>query len=247
MDGFDRAQGRDSNRPSPVSISVFFPCYNEAENIGRVTAEAVKVLEALKADYEIILVNDGSRDQTGQAADSLAASNPRLHVVHHPTNQGYGAALRSGFKAATKDLVFFTDGDGQFDLADLPPFLDLIKQADMVCGYRAHRSDPWMRKLNGWCWTQLVCLLFRLRIRDIDCAFKLMRRQVLEGMEFLSRGALISTELLARASRKGCTIAERPVRHYPRRAGQQTGANWRVVIRAFKELLQLRRRILGKT
>lgn len=231
----------------PVSISVFFPCYNEQENIRRVAEGAVKVLEGLGADYEVILVNDGSRDRTGAVAEELAAANPRIKVVQHPANLGYGAALQSGFRAATKDLVFFTDGDGQFDLGDLPPFLDLIGHYDVVCGYRVHRQDPLVRRFNGWCWTRLVCLLFGLKVRDIDCAFKLFRRQVLEGMELLSTGALISTEVLARASRKGCRIVERPVQHYPRLAGRQTGANWRVVLRAFRELLRLRRRILGRT
>jgi len=229
-----------------MSISVFFPCYNEQDNIRRVTEGALKVLEALKVDYEVILVNDGSHDQTGAVADALAAGNPRIRAVHHPTNLGYGAALQSGFRAATKDLVFFTDGDGQFDLGELPPFLALVGQYDIVCGYRVDRRDPLVRRINGWCWTRLVCLLFGLKVRDIDCAFKLFRRQVIEGMELLSTGALISTEVLARASRKGCKIGERPVTHYPRLAGRQTGANWRVVFRAFKELLQLRRRILGK-
>jgi len=242
----DRLNDRiDSTRPGPVSISVFFPCYNEQANVRRVTEGALKVLDGLKADYEVILVDDGSRDRTGTIADELAAGNPRIKVIHHPTNLGYGAALQSGFRAATKDLVFFTDGDGQFDLGELPSFLYLIRQYDVVCGYRRNRQDPLVRRINGWCWTQLVCLLFVLKVRDIDCAFKLFRRQVLEGMELLSTGALISTEVLARIARKGGRIVERPVTHFPRLEGHQTGANWRVVLRAFRELWQLRRRILS--
>ena len=236
----------DSTRSGPWSISVFFPCYNEQDNIRRVTKGALKVLDALPTDYEIIIVDDGSRDRTGAIADELATGNPRIKAVHHPTNLGYGAALQSGFRASTKDLVFFTDGDGQFDLADLPPFLDLIRQCDIACGFRRNRRDPFWRKINGWCWTKLVCLLFGLKVRDIDCAFKLFRRQVLQGMELLSTGALISTEVLARAARQGCRIAEQGVSHYPRIAGRQTGASWRVVFRAFEEMFRLRRRILGK-
>jgi len=242
----DQPQGRtDATLSGALSISVFFPCYNEQDNIRRVTEGALKVLEGLKVDYEVILINDGSRDRTGLIADELAAGYPRVKVVHHPINLGYGAALQSGFRAATKDLVFFADGDGQFDLNELPPFLDLARQYDVVCGYRRNRQDPLVRRINGWCWTRLVCLLFGLKVRDIDCAFKLFRRQVLEGMDLLSTGALISTEVLARVARKGGRIVERPVTHYPRLAGHQTGANWRVVLRAFKELWQLRRRILG--
>jgi len=239
------AERTGTDRSQPVSISVFFPCYNEQDNVRRVTEGAVKVLEGLKADYEIILVDDGSRDHTGAIADDLAACNPRIKVVHHPVNRGYGAALQSGFRTAVKDLVFFSDGDGQFDLNELLPFLELIRQYDVVCGYRRNRQDPLMRRVNGWCWTQLVCLLFGLRVRDIDCAFKLFQRRVLEGMKLLSTGALISTEVLARAQRGGWSIVERPVTHYPRLAGRQTGANWRVVLRAFRELWQLRRRILS--
>lgn len=238
------AERTETGRPQPVSISVFFPCYNEQDNIRRVTEGAVTVLEGLQADYEIILVNDGSRDRTGALADELAAGQPRIRVVHHPANRGYGAALQSGFRAATRDLVFFSDGDGQFDLSELPPFLDWVPRYDVVCGYRRNRQDPWVRRMNGWCWTRLVCLLFGLRIRDIDCAFKLFRRQVLDGMVLLSTGALISTEVLARAQRAGWSIVERPVTHYPRQAGRQTGAHVRVVLRAFRELWQLRRRIL---
>jgi len=227
-----------------VSISVFFPCYNEQDNIRRVAEGAVKVLEGLQADYEIILVDDGSQDRTGAIVDELAAGHPRIRAVHHPVNRGYGAALQSGFRASTRDLVFFADGDGQFDLNELPAFLDWISRCDVVCGYRRNRQDPWVRRMNGWCWTRLVCMLFGLRVRDVDCAFKLFRRQVLDGMVLLSSGALISTEVLARARRAGFSILERPVTHYPRKAGRQTGANWRVVLRAFVELWRLRGRIL---
>ena len=161
-----------------VSISVFFPCYNEQDNVARVVDNARKVLESLRADYEIIIVNDGSADATGRIADELAAQHERVRVVHHPQNRGYGAALQSGFRAATKELVFYTDGDGQFDLAELPPLLELIPPHDIVSCYRLNRQDPLLRKINGWCWTQLVCLVFGLRLRDIDCAFKLYRRAI---------------------------------------------------------------------
>ena len=226
------------------SLSVFMPCFNEQDNVQRVTEKARHVLETMNVDYEIILVNDGSSDRTGEIADQLAQQDSRIRVVHHPTNQGYGAALQSGFKAATKDLIFYTDGDGQFDITEMPPLLDLIQSSDIVSCYRLDRKDPLIRKINAWCWTKLVCLLFGLRLRDIDCAFKLYRRGIFDGMPLRSTGALIDTEILARATRKGCRIVQTGVHHYPRTAGQQSGASLRVVLRAFKELFQLRNIIL---
>jgi glycosyltransferase involved in cell wall biosynthesis len=235
-------KGDESKRG--VSISVFFPCYNEQGNVARVVGNALKVLDGLGADYEIIVVNDGSADETGRIADELAAQHERVRVIHHPQNRGYGAALQSGFRAAAKDLVFYTDGDGQFDLAEMPPLLERIRDCEIVSCYRLHRQDPLVRRINGWCWTRLVCLLFRLKLRDIDCAFKLYRREIFDGMPLCSTGALIDTEVLARAARKGCRIVQQGVHHYPRTAGAQTGANLRVILRAFRELLQLRRQIV---
>jgi glycosyltransferase involved in cell wall biosynthesis len=226
-----------------VSISVFFPCYNEQDNIGRVVKRAIEVLEGLAKDYEVIIVNDGSKDGTGAVADALAGMNSRVRVVHHPHNQGYGAALQSGIQAASKGLVFFTDGDGQFDIGEIKLLLPMIEQNDIVCGYRLNRKDPFVRKLNGWLWTKLVNLLFGMHIRDIDCAFKLFRREVFDGMRMSSGGALISAEILARATRRGCRIAQVGVHHYPRTAGSQTGAKLRVILRAFKELFELYNRI----
>jgi glycosyltransferase involved in cell wall biosynthesis len=226
-----------------LSISVFFPCYNEQENIRRTAEKATEVLKGLGCDYEIILVNDGSKDRTGQVADELAKEDGHIRAVHHPQNKGYGAALQSGIRAAKKELTFFTDGDGQFDINEIKLLLALIEQNDIVCGYRLDRKDPMMRKLNGWMWTRLVNLLFGMRIRDIDCAFKLFRSEVFYGMKMSSGGALISAEILARATRRGYRIAEVGVHHYPRTAGKQTGANMKVILRAFKELFALYNRI----
>jgi glycosyltransferase involved in cell wall biosynthesis len=228
---------------SLFSISVFFPCYNEQDNVKRVVSRAVEVLEEMGADFEVIIVNDGSADKTGDVADSIAVADKRVRAVHHPQNRGYGAAVQSGIRNAKKELVFFTDGDGQFDIGEINLLLPLIKQNDIVCGYRLNRKDPFMRKLNGWLWTKLVCMLFGMRIRDIDCAFKLFRREVFDGMKLSSAGALISAEILARATRHGYKIAEVGVHHYPRTAGKQTGANLKVILRAFKELFKLYNRI----
>ncbi|MHC4555926.1 MAG: glycosyltransferase family 2 protein [Planctomycetota bacterium] len=226
-----------------VSIGVFFPCYNEQENIGRTVEKALLVLEKLNADFEVIIVDDGSTDGTGRIADEITGRDSRVKVVHHQTNLGYGAALQSGFKAATKELIFYTDGDGQFDINEMPPLLPLLEKYDIVSCYRLNRQDSAMRKINGWCWTKLVCLLFGLKIRDVDCAFKLYRREIFDNIQLSSTGALIDAEILARAARKGYRITQKPVHHYPRIAGTQTGANVRVILRAFKELFKLRSRI----
>ncbi|KPL20362.1 MAG: cell wall biosynthesis glycosyltransferase [Phycisphaerae bacterium SM1_79] len=226
-----------------ISISVFFPCYNEQENIGRTVEQTLAVLKSLKADFEVIIIDDGSCDRTGQVADEMARRDNRVKVVHHPRNLGYGAALQSGFKAATKELVFYTDGDGQFDINEMPPLLPLMEQYDIVSCYRLNRQESSVRRINGWCWTKLVCLLFGLKIRDVDCAFKLYKREIFDNIKLSSTGALIDAEVLARAARKGYRITQRPVHHYPRTAGVQTGANLRVILRAFKELWMLQSRI----
>jgi glycosyltransferase involved in cell wall biosynthesis len=234
--------GVDSKREA-AAISVFFPCYNEQDNVARTVEQALAVLEKLNADFEVIIVDDGSADATGQIAEEIAGRNSKVRVVHHPANLGYGAALRSGFEAATKKLVFYTDGDGQFDISEMPPLLPLIEQYDIVSCYRLNRQDNLIRKINAWCWTKFVCLLFGMRIRDIDCAFKLYKTQIFDKINLLSAGALIDTEILARAIRKGYTVTQSGVHHYPRRAGKQTGASLRVILRAFKELFRLHRQI----
>lgn len=226
-----------------ASISVFFPCYNEQENVHRTVEKALEVLEKLNADFEVIIVDDGSSDGTSKIADEIAGKDSRVKVVHHQHNLGYGAALQSGFKTATKELVFYTDGDGQFDINEMPPLLFLMEQYDIVSCYRLNRRDPIIRKINGWCWTKLVCLMFGLKIRDIDCAFKLYKREIFDKIELSSTGALIDTEILARAVRKGYRITQKGVHHYPRTSGRQTGASIRVILRAFKELFKLQSRI----
>lgn len=240
--GKDSSPAQHDKQPA-VSISVFFPCYNEQDNVEQTVEKALAVLEEIGADFELIIVDDGSSDDTPQIADRLASENPAVKVVHHPTNLGYGAALQSGFKAATKPLVFYTDGDGQFDIAEMPELLRLTDRYDIVSCYRLDRKDSFIRKLNGFCWTKLVCLLFGFRLRDIDCAFKLFKTEIFRNIKMQSTGALIDAEILARAARKGYRITQKGVHHFPRTAGEQTGANFRVILRAFKELLKLHRKI----
>jgi len=225
------------------SISVFFPCYNEQENVARACEQALSVLEELGVDFEVIIVNDGSRDSTDQIAEKIAQSNPRMRVIHHPKNLGYGAALRSGFKAASKELVFYTDGDGQFDIKELPALLPLIEEYDIVSCFRLNRQDNFLRRIYGWCWTKLVCLIFGMRIRDINCAFKLYRRNVFDKLAISSTGALVDTEILIKAMIMGYSITQTGIHHYPRMEGSSTGANLPVILRAFKELFRLHRQI----
>ncbi|MCE5340781.1 MAG: glycosyltransferase family 2 protein [Planctomycetaceae bacterium] len=225
------------------SLSVFFPCYNEQDNIERVAKSAIELLESLGIDYEVILVDDGSKDDTGKIADRLAAENNHIKVVHHSPNKGYGAALQSGFKAATKEYVFYTDGDGQFDIKELPLLFKYTGEYDIVTGFRINRQDNIMRKLNAFCWTTMVNILFGMKIKDMDCAFKLYKRKIFDEITLKSTGALINTEIFARFNNKGYKVYQLGVHHYPRTAGTQTGANLKVILRAFKELFALYKQI----
>ena len=226
-------------------LSVFFPAFDEAPNIERTVTNALATLRGLALErFEVIVVDDGSRDATPEIADRLAATEPEVRVVHHDGNQGYGAALRSGFAAATCAWVFFSDGDGQFDLAEIAGFLEAADTADVVVGYRIVRADHVGRKVNTFLWGQLVKLAFRMPVRDIDCAFKLLSRDVLDRIGPLtSSGAMISTELLARVRHARIPIVEIGVHHYPRLAGSPSGASLRVILRAFRELAVLRLRM----
>lgn len=229
----------------PHGLSAFMPCYNEQENIERVTAEAVAALDQVASDWELILVNDGSGDRTGDLANALAERYSRVRAIHHEVNRGYGAALQTGFRAATKEWVFYTDGDGQFDWSELPKLLDLADQYDIVSGYRANRRDNPIRKLNAWGWGTTVKTLLKFRCRDVDAAFKLYRREIFDHIDMKSTGALIDAEILSRANRAGYTIGQVAVTHLPRRAGVSTGANPKVILKAFRELLKLRKDILS--
>ena len=230
------------------SLSVFFPMFNEEENAAESARRALAVLSGLVETYEVILVDDGSRDRTGAIADELARADPRVRAVHHERNRGYGASLKSGLAAARHELVFFTDGDLQFDLAEIELLLREIDGADggadVVAGYRLNRSDPLGRRLNGILWTRLVRAVLGLRIRDVNCAFKLFRRDALARIAPLeAEGAMLSAELMTKLQRSGARLREVGVHHYPREHGQQTGAKPGVILKAFRELLALRKRL----
>ncbi len=234
----------DAQPPRKLSLSIFFPCYNEEDNVEATARAALDAAPRISDDYEIIIVDDGSHDRTGEIADRLAGQWPRVRAVHNPSNRGYGGALQAGFRAATKEWVFYTDGDGQFDFNEIPRLLDLLDRFDIVSAYRLNRQESAIRRFNGWAWSQFCNLMLGLSLRDIDCAFKIYPRRLFDEIPMHSEGALIDAEILARASRLGYRIGQIGVHHYPRRAGRQSGASLKVVARAFIELVKLRGRIL---
>jgi len=225
--------------PEAPRLSLVFPVFDEEQNVGPLLASALALAPRLATPFELIVVDDGSRDRSAAIVEAWQRRDPRIRLLHHPTNVGYGAALRSGLRAARGEWVFFTDADLQFDLAELERLLAHAGAADLVVGYRAPRRDPWRRRALAWGWGVLVRGLFGLRVRDIDCAFKVFHRPVLEALPIESIGAFVSTELLVRATRAGFRVVEVPVTHRPRVAGRAKGATPRVVLRALAELAAL--------
>ncbi len=223
----------------PFSLTIFFPCYNEEANVERVTRAAVAAGRKIAADLEVIIVNDGSRDRTGEIADRLSTEIPEVRAVHNNPNRGYGGALQRGFREATKNWIFYTDGDGQFDFEEMAAVKKLLEQFDIASCYRIDRKDSLVRKANAFAWSTLVNLLFGIGLRDIDCAFKFYPKPFIDAIELHSTGALIDTEMLAKARNLGLSIGQMGVHHYPRTAGQQTGAKLSVIFRAFGELFKL--------
>jgi hypothetical protein len=218
------------------SLSVITPAYNEEVAIADTVHSVVAMVSQWTKDFEVIVVNDGSRDNTGAILAEISAADPRVRVINHEVNRGYGAALVSGFEAAAKDLIFFMDSDGQFDIQDLARFFPLIEKYDAVLGYRINRQDTWMRKLNAWGWKMLVSSVFKLSVRDVDCAFKLYRAEIFHNLRLETRGAMINTEILYKLKRSGYTYTQVGVQHLPRRGGRATGAKPAVIARAFREL-----------
>lgn len=231
--------------PQPATrlpgLTVFLPAHNEEGNLERVVMGFCTELPNDADNYEVVIVDDGSHDRTGEIADRLAAADSHVKVVHHPINRGYGGAVISGIRAATLPYVLLCDGDGQFDPADVKLLAARIRDHDVVVGRRTRRADHLMRRVNGKAWTILVRILFGLRVGDVDCGFKLFRRELLKGMELHARGAMISTELMARLAGRGARICEVDVQHLPRLEGAQSGNSLKVVLRAFRELFVLYR------
>lgn len=227
------------------SLSIVLPAYNEEPNVVAAVEEVSKVAQTLNLDYEIILVNDGSRDRTGEIARTqLAPRIPNFRLVEHFPNRGYGGALKAGFAAATKELIAFTPADQQFVFSEIQRLLDkLTPDMTLVSGWRVNRQDPLIRRLNGMGWNLVVRILFGKLIHDIDCGFKVFRRDVLSHIHVESNGAMIDTEMLSEMRARGYKMTDVPVTHLPRRAGSPTGANLKVILKAFRDLFKFRLRL----
>jgi glycosyltransferase involved in cell wall biosynthesis len=226
-----------------ASLSVFFPAYNDAATIGGLVEKTFHLLQAVDSDFEVIVIDDGSVDETPQILERLLARyGEAFRVVRHPANRGYGAALRSGFAAATKELVFYTDGDGQFDPGELPLLLARMEpHIGLVNGYKIARQDPWYRILLGEVYNAVVRRAFRIGIRDVDCDFRLIRRELLVRTRLRSDSGCICVELLQQLQELGCGMAEVPVHHYPRIAGRSQFFRLSSVANTLRQLASLYR------
>ena len=226
-------------------LSIVIPAYNEEANVAAAVEEVSSVAQTLNMEYEIILVNDGSRDRTGEIARAdLAPRIPNFRLVEHFPNRGYGGALKAGFAAATQELIAFTASDQQFRFGEITRLLEkLTPDMMLVSGWRVHRQDNLIRRLNGRGWNTVVMILFGRTIHDIDCGFKVFRRDVLNHIRIESNGAMIDTEMLAEMRARGFKMTDVPVTHLPRIAGSPTGANLKVILRAFRDLFKFRLRL----
>lgn len=222
------------------SISFFSPVYNEEENVGELIEEANKVLSELSNDYEVIIVNDGSSDNTEHIIDSYVKEGKAIHIKHN-INLGYGSALISGFNNAKKDIVFFTDGDLQFNISDLSNYINLLDKYDGVIGYRVNRKDNFIRRANAFVWKTFIDLVYGLNIKDPNCAFKIFRRNAIKDIGLKSSGATINAELLLKLKDKGCNLVEVPVEHFYRVNGVASGGNPLVIIKALRDTFRLRK------
>jgi len=222
------------------SISVFFPAYNDGGTIASMVISAVLTLRELSDDFEVIVVNDGSQDYTPQVLDELALLYDKVRVIHHSKNRGYGGALRTGFASATKELVFYTDGDAQYDARELRVlYLALVEGVDMVNGYKISRSDPWYRMLIGRIYHWTVKLAFGLQVRDVDCDFRLMRRAIFDRVQLHSDSGVICVEMMKKIQDAGYVIAEAPVHHFHRAYGRSQFFNFRRIFEVGRDLLKL--------
>jgi glycosyltransferase involved in cell wall biosynthesis len=226
-----------------TSLSVVIPAHNEEATVESVIEEIVPVVQQLCKEYEIILVNDGSTDRTGEIGLTLTQSIPNVQLIEHFPNRHYGGALKAGFANATKELIAFFPADKQFVFSEIVRLLAELPSADIISGYRANRQDNLVRRFNAFGWNTVVWMLFGYLCRDIDCGFKLFRREILEHVTLVSDGASVDTELLAGAKARDYRIADVEVTHLPRTAGKATGADFKVIARAFHDLPRFRLRL----
>jgi len=224
----------------PAGLSVFFPAYNDSGTIASMVIRAVQAASELTPDYEVIVVNDGSVDATPQIVDELARTYSHVRAVHHPTNRGYGGALQTGFRSATKEFVFYTDGDAQYDPAELAVlWARMTPAADLVNGYKISRSDPWHRIVIGRVYHHVVSLLFGLSVRDVDCDFRLMRRSIFETINLEKNSGVICLEMMKKIEDAGFRIVEVPVHHYHRAFGKSQFFNFRRIAKTGVDVLRL--------
>ncbi len=226
--------------PKPPGLSVFFPAYNDSGTIASMVIRAVKAASDLTPDYEVIVENDGSADATAEIADELARAYPRVRVVHHPQNRGYGGALQTGFRSATKEFIFYTDGDAQYDPGELGVlWARMAPDADLVNGYKISRSDPLHRIIIGRVYHHIVSLLFGLTVRDVDCDFRLMRRAIFDRITLEKTSGVICLEMMKKIHDGGFRIAEVPVHHYHRAFGKSQFFNFRRIAKTGIDVMRL--------
>ena len=227
-------------KSSIASLSIFLPAYNESANIERSVRILLSSAQEIK-DLELIVVDDGSNDSTPEIVRGMIKKDARIRLVRHRTNLGYGAAIATGLRAAKKDWIFFADSDGQFDYKQIKKFIHSSAQFDLVIGYREKRADPFIRLVNSKIYNLAVKIIYRFWVRDVNCAFKLIKRDAYNSIKPISsKGALVSAEILIKVKRKNLKILELPVTHKPRKQGVQTGANLNVILRSFREIIELR-------
>jgi glycosyltransferase involved in cell wall biosynthesis len=226
--------------PKPAGLSVFFPAYNDSGTIASMVIGAVKAASAVTPDYEVIIVNDGSADATAQIADELARTYPQVRVIHHPKNRGYGGALQTGFRSATKEFIFYTDGDAQYDPAELAALWShMTPDADLVNGYKISRSDPLHRIIIGRLYHHIVSRLFGLKVRDVDCDFRLMRRSMFDRITLEKTSGVICLEMMKKIHDAGFRIVEVPVHHYHRAFGKSQFFNFPRIARTVVDVMRL--------
>jgi len=232
--------------PPRPGVSVFFPAYNDAGTIGGQVRKALEALESLTPDIEVIVVDDGSTDDTAAVVEEMASRDPRVRLVQHPGNRGYGGALRSGFAAARKQLIFYTDGDGQYDVSELPLLFARRDEADIVNGYKIKRHDPFYRIWLGALYNAAARFLFRIRLVDIDCDFRLMRKEAIDSIELESWGGTICLEMVKKLQDRGFTFVEVPVHHYARHTGRSRFFRPRHLYEMGREFLRMWWRMMLK-
>lgn len=222
------------------SLSVFLPAYNEEDSIASTVEGVVKVLKTLRLDWEVLVINDGSKDKTAEVVKDLTKEYPGVKLIDHEKNRGYGHALKTGFAEAKYPWVAFVDSDGQFDFSEIKKLLEKTGEADVILGYRLNRADPFQRRIFTWGWKMLAMILLGLNVKDYSCGFKLIKKKVIEDVSPIeSEEKVTQIEMLIKAKKKGYRFAEVGVHHYPRTAGMATGANLAVVLKSFGDMVRL--------